>query len=622
MIVIDDICLEFGSQKIFDHINANIQQDQRIGLVGLNGSGKSTFLKAVVGDLQLDDGTITIARNQKVAYMPQEVVIASEKSILDEALSVFPWYDLEQEHHKLELLLQENPTDQAIIDRFARIAEQLVMMSIRQDRIEAERVLSGLGFKQLEDPVSSLSVGWKMRIVLAKLLLQQADFYLFDEPTNHLDIVAKDWFLSFLQAAPFGFLLVCHERYFLDHVCDEILELERGEGTFYRGNYTSYEEQKAHRAQLREQAYEQQQKEISRKEATIERFRAKASKARMAKSMEKALDRIERITIPPPPKKIGISFGSIVQSGKTVLTVHQVGYAFGDKKIFEHVSCTIERGERVALIAPNGVGKTTLFQVISGKYPLQQGSITFGHNVAYTVFEQDQQRALSPEKTIIQEVNSAAPKKTEMQVRSFLGAFLFTKDDVLKKTKVLSGGEKNRVSMVKVLLSDANLLLLDEPTNHLDIPSKDILLHALQTYQGTILFVSHDHDFINRLATRIVELTPRGLHSYQGNYESFIYQKKLLEQQQQQSMETEKEKTASPSAEASNYNSFERQKEIKKIEARIAKIEHNLLQEQERFGDLTYGTPSFTKTLERVEELKKQLHHEQKLWEELMSQLT
>jgi ATP-binding cassette subfamily F protein 3 len=442
-----------------------------------------------------------------------------------------------------------------------------------------------------------------MRIVLAQLLLKHADFYLFDEPTNHLDIVAQEWFLQFLKQAQFGFMLVCHDRYFLNQLCQNILELERGNGNWYKGNYAAYEAQKAQDVAMQEAAYKNQQRELQERMRTIERFRAKASKAKMAQSMLKALEKVERIEAPEQNPDVHITFLPIKQPGKMVLKVHNVAHAFGDKQIFKDVSFDVERGKKVAIIAPNGVGKTTLFNLIAHKLPLQHGSIELGHNVQYAVFDQDQTASLNLKKSILENINDACPEVPEQKIRNFAGAFLFSNDDIHKKIAVLSGGEKNRVGMIKVLLQQANLLLLDEPTNHLDIPTKDILFQALHTYQGTIIFVSHDHDFVQRLATDIIELRADGVHVYPGDYELYLYRKQQEMASQEQSASHTAKKHATVTVPEQTHEIRKQQKalerKIEKIEKEIHTVEHN-------FANLTYGTPAFDMEHQKLQELKEQ----------------
>ncbi len=620
MIQAHNICLSFGNQDIFDHISFIINQQDRIGLVGRNGSGKTTLLKAIIDPSVLDDGAITLLSKKRIAYMPQEVVLQSSLSILDETFTTFSeLHALLEEIKILEKKLELEP-DAKTIDRYAHIREELAEFLPELLRAKTKKILMGLGFslQQLEQPVSSLSVGWKMRIVLAKLLLQEADFYLFDEPTNHLDLMAKEWFLSFLKQADFGFILICHEKYFLDELCDKILELELGKATWYTGNYSTYIVQKEHNLELLETAYIQQQKEIKQKRATIERFRASATKSRMALSMEKSLEKIELIELPPSPKNVQFSFPPVQQAGKVVLTVHNVSQKFGDKIIFKNISCEIKRGQKVALIAPNGVGKTTLFNIITGALPCQHGSITLGHNVTTAIFAQDQNKVLNSQLSILDNIKEHCPNVSEQKIRSFLGAFLFSNEDVFKKVAVLSGGEKNRVGMISVLLQQANLLLLDEPTNHLDIPSKEILLKALQEFNGTLLFVSHDRDFINNLATDIIELTPNGAYHYAGNYDAYVYHKNAILQESGKGDATKI--TREQPVKTASKESHELRQTIKKVEEKITKLESQIEKVNLSFADLTYRTPEFTAAQTKLQQLQKEVKDSETQWEELQSQ--
>lgn len=623
MIQLKDICLSFGTQKVFDHLSETIGSDQKLGLVGRNGSGKSTLIKAIDRQQELDRGSIVISGKARIAYMPQDVVTQSKLSILEEALSSYKDIGaLRQRAQALEILLPEGDGD--VIEEYANITERLSELNVEYAIAETKKMLMGLGFKKerFDEPVDSLSVGWKMRVILAKLLLQKADFYLFDEPTNHLDIVAKDWFLGFLKEADFGFILVCHDKYFLDELCSTILELDRGQGTMYYGNYTDYEDEKERRLETLKSQYALQQKEISEKKRTIERFKAKSSKAKMAKSMQKQLDKIERIEVPRDPRKAQFKFAETKRAGRLVLEVQDLGFSFdGNKKIFEHVTFNIERGEKVALVAPNGMGKTTLFNVICGKYKQTHGNVHLGLSVDQTIFEQDQTKVLDPNKSVFEEVMDNSGRKTEQDVRRFLGSFLFGKEEIGKKTRVLSGGEKNRVSMVKVLLQDANFLLLDEPTNHLDITSKELLLSALGQFDGTMLFVSHDHDFVNNLATRIIELTPTGIHSYFGNYESFLAQKQMSGELQntQEGKVSGGSKQKSSASKELRKDDFDKKKEIQKIERKIEKLEKDLERINMRFGDLEYGTDEFSDTQRKSSEKEKELKAVQKEWEKLIA---
>jgi len=607
-------------QVIFDDISFVFDQNQRIGLVGRNGSGKSTLLKAIAGKQQLDKGAIAIQKGKTIAYLSQDVVLQSDKSIVEETYTAFADIAaLVEEQQKIESQLDNADDIDELLERYAVVCDKLLHVDQESLKAEAKKVLMGLGFKpeQLDQPVATLSVGWKMRIVLAKLLLQKADFYLFDEPTNHLDIVAKEWFLQFLKRAPFGFVLVCHDRYFLNQLCEQIFEIERGNGKLYVGDYNKYETQKAHDEALLEMQYKNQQREIKQKTETIERFKAKASKAGMAQSMLKALDKIERIELPPKAPDISFTFPPIQQAGSVVLTVHDVAHAFGEKQIFKNVSFEISRGKKIALVASNGVGKTTLFNLIAQKLPLITGAIIPGYNVQYTVFDQDQTASLLLDKTILENIREFCSQATEQKIRAFAGAFLFTKDSIDKKVGVLSGGEKNRVGMIKVLLQNANVLLLDEPTNHLDIQSKDILLKALQAYQGTILFVSHDQDFVNKLATDIIELSVDGAKDYHGNYELYLYQKA---QEAQRAQAAEQNITKKPMQDKKKIEVVVPKitlssSDLKALERKIQKLEHDISKIELSFADLVYGTDKFDQAQNKLTQLKKELDGAMIEWE-------
>jgi ATP-binding cassette subfamily F protein 3 len=615
IIILKDIVLSYGERDLFDEISIDFREDQKIGVVGRNGAGKSTLLKVIAGQLSIDSGKVVLNSNKKIAFLPQEVVLDSDKSIFDELFLTFEKYTkLEHEKERFEKLFETNPDDiMDLLDSYQQVLDALAHFDRPAAEQQAIAILKGLGFKEekFHDPVNTLSVGWKMRLVLAKLLLENADFYLFDEPTNHLDLVTKEWFLEFLRNAPFGYLLVTHDRYFLEKACDWIFELSRGKGTMYYGNYSKYiQEYERRRADL-ESAYQLQQKDIARKKETINRFRASASKAKMAQSMIKQLDKIEIIEIEPPEPVVSFSFPPLERAGHVVLKVKDLSYDYGSKLLFQHASCEITRGQKVALVAPNGMGKSTLFDLIAGKLPLQTGSVEFGHNVRYALFEQDQTKALDPHKTIIEVMNESCPDRPEQIVRSFLGAFLFRGDDVYKKIHMLSGGEKNRVAMVKVLLQYANFLLLDEPTNHLDLNSKSVLLQSLQQYPGTLFFVSHDHQFVQDLATDILELTPKGLHHYPGNYEEFLAYKKAQQptvapQQTEPQQEAQKKKRPKDD---------EDQKNAREMERTIQRLEQQIQQKSVQLTEQEYGSAQYDQTLAKIVALQRELDQAMAAWE-------
>lgn len=639
MIQINDISLRYGDRKLFDSISCTFNDGQRIGVVGRNGAGKSTLLKALAGYTQLDEGSVSFSRGTTIAYMPQELVLVSEKPVFEETYSVFADMVVAMaEKEALEKSFEEAQATEEMLERYAELQEKLVDYDPSQCKALAERILKGLGFtaETFDKPVTELSVGWKMRIVLAKLLLQDADFYFFDEPTNHLDIVSKEWFYNFLRSSTFGFLLVSHDRYYLEKACTHIFEIEQGQGKLYSGNFSSYVEQKEQASTIKEAAYERQQREIKAKQATIDRFRASASKARMAQSMIKQLDKIELIELDHVLPQVKFTFRAVERAGQIVLSGKDLSKSFKGRVLFKNVSCLIERGEKVALIAPNGAGKTTLFNLISGSLEKDSGSVEFGHNVTYAVFEQDQLQSLSARKTILEEVLDSAPNVTEATVRTFLGSFLFSGDDVHKKISVLSGGERSRVAMVKVLLTRANFLLLDEPTNHLDLYAKEVLLQALQQYDGTVLMVCHDHDFIERLATRILELTPSALHSYKGTYESYLAQKEHVRSyiHDHAGVATDEKiheksallKTKMPGtlgqknsvAQNSHHNdSAPFKKELSSLENKISRLEKKIEEVGFKFADCEYGSDDYQRIFKEHTSLQHDLKKAMAEWESL-----
>lgn len=618
MIQIKNLHLQFGDQVVFDEINCLINQNSRIGIVGRNGTGKSTLLKVIARQMRTDGGTIETQKGFKIAYMPQEVVINSTKNVLDETLSIFDHlFALATERDSLEAIMQTGTQTEDDVNRYSEIECELLEHNFNDKRAQAQKILSGLGFDERKQNLSvhELSVGWRMRVVLAKLLLQQADFYLFDEPTNHLDLSTKDWFLGFLKANNAGYLLVCHDRYFLDKACTLTYELSMGNLNIFQGNYSYYIEHKAFLTEQREQAYEKQQREIQQRERTIDRFKATASKARMAQSMMKSLDKIERIELENTQRTISLKFHAPKKSGQLVLKTEGVAHSF-DQQLFKNVSFEIERGDKVAIVAPNGTGKTTLFNLIAQKLKLQTGSIELGYNVETALFDQDQERVLNPEKTIIEEVSSSC-KVTEQQLRSVLGALLFGKDEITKKCKVLSGGERNRVAMAKVVLSNANLLLLDEPTNHLDIETKEIILQGLQKFEGTIIFVSHDQDFVNKLANKIIELNTHGAFLYLGNYDSYL----AIKEYSQSKAPAQPAKTIQDIPIKSSNNNGELQKRCTALEKKVGRLESNLQAVVKSLELAEYGSKRFNDLETEYKTLQISIQQETQLWEDLLKQL-
>lgn len=627
MIHLQEITLNLGTKSIFDQLSATIPHNKHIGLVGRNGVGKSTLLRAITKNQELDKGKIFLDSSKTLAYMPQETTLLSDKTVFEETLNAFSdLTSLEQELKNFETLLSsENDCIAIDYDRYAYVQQQLQIIDKVSAHQEAKKVLLGLGFKEetFQKPVSELSLGWRMRIALAKLLLQKSDFYLFDEPTNHLDISSKGWFLNYLQGMSAGFLLVTHDRYFLDRACEEILEIEHGKANFFKGNYSEYLTYKDQQRALKEEAYARQQKEIAAKQAVIDRFRAKASKATMAQSKMKALNKIERISCDPVISSVSFTFPEAKVSGQKVLSVENLAHSFEQKKVFSAVSLELMRGSKAALIAPNGTGKTTLLNLIIGKHALQQGQIEFGHNVNHAVFEQDQALIMQEKNTILEEVTEHVPPMPEQIIRGFLGSFLFTGDDIYKKIGVLSGGERNRVAMTIVLLQKANFLLLDEPTNHLDLHSKEVLINALKQFEGTVLFVSHDQDFISEVADHIFELSSTGLSSFPGNYEEYLWS--ISQKESKKKVAPVAKAISAPLVEikpvSSNKEQFLFRKEIQQVENRIAKLEKELAECNVLLEAEEYGSAQYEKMYQKLLATENLLNKELDAWEKLSEKL-
>lgn len=625
MLIAQKLSLTFGQQVVFDDVSFTIQSNEKLGLVGRNGAGKSTLLKVLAGKQQLDSGIISIERGKKLAYMPQDVVLLSEKTVLEETMTVFDeGCRLLEETVQIEAQLCEEDADHdTLLERYQECQSRLAELNLPGAEVEAKRVLQGLGLgpERWELRVDQLSVGWKMRVVLAQLLLQKADLYLFDEPTNHLDIVAQGWFLEFLKRSEASFVLVSHDRYFLDHVCDNILEVEQGNATEYVGNYSAYLEQKAYNDEMKQRAYDAQQRDIKKKMDFVNRFRASASRSSQAQSVLKAVEKIERIEIVNAPSSLRFSIQPVTRAGEIVLKVRDIAKSYDNKRLFQNVAFDIPRGEKVALVAANGVGKTTLLSIIMGKTQADSGEFTFGHNVTPVLFEQDQERSLTPTKTVLDEVeDSCITSTSRARVRSMLGSFLFSGDDVAKRIKVLSGGEKNRVAMVKVLLAEGNTLLLDEPTNHLDLQAKEILAKVLKQYDGTILFVSHDRTFLDELATRILELTPQGVRSYKGNYESYVYAKHQEELKARQEALAAKPKQpvkqeAAPVEVPAGKDDHEKRRKMTNLESKIAKLEREVEDLNASFTTVEWGSDAYKKIEAQHLQLKKQLQDAYDQWE-------
>jgi ATP-binding cassette subfamily F protein 3 len=522
----------FGPKLLFENLDWLITARERVGIVGANGSGKSTLLKVLAGIEGLDYGTMTVQRGITFGYLPQDGLTLSGRSVFDECMQVFAGLkQIEQEIEQLHARLSELDHESAEYDEAAERVHRLEAEFAAGDGYTVESqvgiVLSGLGFGK-EDwsrRTEEFSGGWQMRIALAKLLLQKPNLLLLDEPTNHLDLETRNWLEDFLRSYPYAYILISHDRYFLDVTVKRRLEIWNKRVHFYSGNYEKYLAEKQQRIEQLEAAYKNQREKIEQLEAFINRFRAQATKAKQVQSRIKELERIERIEIPPQERTIHFKFPQPKPSGRTVAEVKGLAKSYGAKHVFSGVDFVIERGDRIALVGHNGAGKSTLIKVLAGEEPVTAGEFKLGHNVEVDYFAQDQYKVLDPQARILDDLGLAAPHSTQTELRTLLGCFLFSHDDVFKPIGVLSGGERNRYALARMLLHPSNFLLLDEPTNHLDLRAKDVLLEALAKFNGTVVFVSHDRYFIDKLATRVFEVGAGTVHVFPGNYEDFLWRK-------------------------------------------------------------------------------------------------
>jgi ATP-binding cassette subfamily F protein 3 len=522
----------FGHKLLFDGLDWLITPKERAGLVGGNGTGKSTLLKVIAGIEQLDYGSITAMKGIRLGYLPQDGLRVIGRSVFTECMSVFADVkDLERELEDLTARMSELDPGS---DEYAQVANRFEQADAEfRSRdgyaIEAQvgSVLTGLGFRK-EDwgrQTEEFSGGWQMRIALAKLLLEKPNILLLDEPTNHLDIEARDWLEEYLNNYEFAYILISHDRYFLDVTTKKIIEVWNKKIYFYTGNYAKYLQSKAERLTQLESSYKNQQDKIQQLEAFINRFRAQATKAKQVQSRIKELEKIERIELPPEEKTIHFSFPQPKPSGRIVAEFKGVAKSYGTKQVLNGVNFTIERGDRIALVGVNGAGKSTLIKLLAGTEVLTAGEYTLGHNVEPDYFAQDQYKELDPSARILDDLGEASPRTTQTELRNLLGCFLFSEDDVFKRIGVLSGGERNRYALARMLLHPANFLMLDEPTNHLDMRAKDVLLEALQEFTGTLVFVSHDRYFLENLATRVFEVADGEVHVFPGNYADYQWRK-------------------------------------------------------------------------------------------------
>jgi ATP-binding cassette subfamily F protein 3 len=642
MLQIKGLGKAFLGEWLFRSLDFQINEGDRIGLVGDNGTGKSSLMKMIAGLMPADEGEVIGARDLTFGYLPQDGLFAHGKTLLEEVLSIFTSLtslgnEIRQLEHELAEMEHSGPEYDKKLERYSLISQEFRLKEGYSIEAKAGSVLLGLGFNQndMHRPCEDFSGGWQMRIALARLLLQRPNLLLLDEPTNHLDLEARNWLENYLQSYPEALILVSHDRYFLDASVHRILEIRNRNVHFYKGNYAEFLRQREERLTQLRAEYEAQQKEIARIKAFADRFRYKATKAAQVQSRLKDLERMERIELPPESKPIHLCFPEGPRTGRIVLELSNVSAGYGEIQVFRNLNYILEKGERVALVGPNGAGKSTLMKVLAGRIPLLDGQRKEGHNVIVSYFSQDQDDLLESTKTVWEEVYSVAPNHIMPQLRTLLGCFLFSGDSIEKPVSVLSGGERSRLILCKLLLSPANCLLLDEPTNHLDIRSKDILMDSLREYGGTLVFVSHDRYFLDGLATKVLEIGNQTATPYLGNYEDYLFRKAELERGQSVQPENSTSVAHRSGGNEADARSGLRKKKvnpykIRQIKNQIETLEGQIQSHETRIAvlnrllaseDLYRDYPLFRTTLEEHDQLQRELDEFINQWESLQSKL-
>jgi ATP-binding cassette, subfamily F, member 3 len=635
MISISDLDFHFGSRTLYDGASLHIKPKDKIGLVGLNGTGKSTLLRLLVGEYRPDGGSISMSKDVSLGFLNQDLLsYDSHESILIVAMQAFAEaLELQKKIDEILLKFETDYTDD-LVDKLATLQERFEALGGYTMQSKAEEILEGLGFatEDLQKPLKTFSGGWRMRVMLAKILLQQPSLLLLDEPTNHLDLPSIKWIETYLAGYEGAVIIVSHDREFLDGTTNTTVEVSGGKLHPYAGNYSFYQEEKVLRTEIQQGAYDNQQAAIKQAERFIERFKASASKAKQAQSRVKALDKLERIeAVAPDAARVNFKFTFSQQPGRHILRMEHVGKSYGEKLIFRDTNVHIERGDKIALIGANGKGKSTLMRLVAGAETPTAGKHQLGHNVIMAFYAQHQLESLTVENEIIQEMNEAGSKRNEMELRGVLGSFLFTGDDVYKKIKVLSGGEKSRVALAKTLISEANFLLLDEPTNHLDMQSVNILIQALEQYEGTFIVISHDRYFVENVATKIWFIEDYQLKEYPGTYHEY--------ERWQDDREKAAKKAGLPSPSANKPlpkpaavaepvpsvnktpapDQKKALKELAEVEANIDKMEKELAVYEKQLADpkIYQNTAQLKDTTVKFEQVKKELARLNDRWEML-----
>lgn len=637
MIAITNLSYFLGDRALYDGASLHIKPKQKIGLIGLNGTGKSTLLRLINGEFQPDGGMISKSGDCSIGFLNQDLLsYQSQNSILSVAMEAFERQNqLQAQIDKILHEMEENYRDE-LVDKLSRVQEEFEALDGYTIQSKAEAILEGLGFStsDLQRPLQLFSGGWRMRVMLAKLLLQKPALLMLDEPTNHLDLPSIQWVEKYVQSYEGAVIVVSHDRQFLDNVVDTIVEVANASLNLYSGNYSFYLEEKELRNEIQRGAYENQQAKIRQTERFIERFKAKATKSRQVQSRVKSLERLDKVEeVIDENVRVHFRFQFTTQPGRHVLQLEDVSKAYGEKVILDHSNVTMERGDKIALIGANGRGKSTVLRIVSGSEPIE-GVRRLGHNVTFTFYAQHQLESLNIDHNLLEELKYANPTKTETELRTVLGCFLFSGDDVFKKIKVLSGGEKSRVALAKVLLSQANFLLLDEPTNHLDMQSVNILIQALQQYEGSYIVVSHDRHFVESIANKIWYIEDHQIKEYPGTYAEYntwMEERGMVPDNAPAKLATlketnqEKPKSAAPKpvTNQNKQNLVKIQKQIAELEEKVTLLEDSkvLLETELAQPEIFSDSKKLAETKRKYDLVSKELEEAGQAWEDAMLQM-